>query len=202
MVLSRQEYWSRLLFPYPGDLPNPGLKPGSLALQGDSLPSDPPGKPWDIKKVSQWYKLCYAKRWSQNLNPSRLAPKARFLTTILFCYDMMKVERAGAAQKTFQWILGASWQHHHFSPFSPVAGNVSEAGISFCTNISHAVSEGEMKSLVTAGRFTTRCWHYSKELDLLIAMLDLVVKIMWALALRICSTESGAGKLGTVPRTL
>ena len=83
-----------------------------------------------------------------------------------------------------------------------MAGNVFEAGISFCTNISHAVSEGEMKSLVTAGRFTTRCWLFFKELDLLIATPDSVVKIVWNLALRICSTESAAGKLGTAPRTL
>ena len=32
-------------FPSPGDLPDPGIKPGSLALQADSLPSEPPGKP-------------------------------------------------------------------------------------------------------------------------------------------------------------
>ena len=41
---SRQEYWSGLLYP-PGDLPNPGIKPRSPALQADSLPSEPPGKP-------------------------------------------------------------------------------------------------------------------------------------------------------------
>ena len=45
MRLSRQEYWSGLLFPSPGDLPGPGIKPGSPALQADSLPSEPPGKP-------------------------------------------------------------------------------------------------------------------------------------------------------------
>ena len=45
MEFSRQEYWSRLPFPSPGDLPNPGIKSGSLALQADSLPSEPPGKP-------------------------------------------------------------------------------------------------------------------------------------------------------------
>ena len=32
-------------FPSPGDLPNPGIEPGSLALQADTLPSEPPGKP-------------------------------------------------------------------------------------------------------------------------------------------------------------
>ena len=42
---SRQECWSGLLFPSPGDLPNPGIEPGSPASQADSLPPEPPGKP-------------------------------------------------------------------------------------------------------------------------------------------------------------
>ena len=41
----KQEYWSGLIFPSPEDLPNPGIKPQSPALQEDSLPSEPPGKP-------------------------------------------------------------------------------------------------------------------------------------------------------------
>ena len=41
---SRQACWSRLPFPSPGDLPDPGIKPGSPALQADALPSEPPGK--------------------------------------------------------------------------------------------------------------------------------------------------------------
>ena len=45
MGLSRQEYWRSLSFPSPGDLPNPEIKPGSPALQGDPLPSELPGKP-------------------------------------------------------------------------------------------------------------------------------------------------------------
>ena len=45
MEFSRQEYWSGLPFPSPGDLPDPGIKPGSPALQADALPSEPPGKP-------------------------------------------------------------------------------------------------------------------------------------------------------------
>ena len=44
MGLFRQEYWSGLPFPSPGDLPNPGIKPGSPTLQADALPSEPPGK--------------------------------------------------------------------------------------------------------------------------------------------------------------
>ena len=42
---SRQEYWSGLAFSSSGDLPEPRIKPGSLALQANSLPSEPPGKP-------------------------------------------------------------------------------------------------------------------------------------------------------------
>ena len=45
MEFCRQEYWSGLPFPSPGDLPDPGTKPGSPALQANSLPSEPPGKP-------------------------------------------------------------------------------------------------------------------------------------------------------------
>jgi len=43
MGFSRQEYWSGLLFPSPGDLPNPGIEPGSPALQANSLLSEPQG---------------------------------------------------------------------------------------------------------------------------------------------------------------
>ena len=43
MGFSRQEYWSGLPFPSPGDLPNPGIGPGSPTLQADALPSEPPG---------------------------------------------------------------------------------------------------------------------------------------------------------------
>ena len=45
MGFSRQVYWSGLPFPSPGDLPDPGIKPESPALQADALPSEPPGKP-------------------------------------------------------------------------------------------------------------------------------------------------------------
>ena len=45
MGFSRQEYWNGWPFPSPGDLPDPGFKPGSPALQADALPSEPPEKP-------------------------------------------------------------------------------------------------------------------------------------------------------------
>ena len=45
MEFSRQEYWSALPFPSPGRLPDAGIEPRFLALQTDSLLSEPPGKP-------------------------------------------------------------------------------------------------------------------------------------------------------------
>ena len=44
MGFSRQEYWSRLPFPFPRDLPDPRIEPRSSALQADALPSELPGK--------------------------------------------------------------------------------------------------------------------------------------------------------------
>ena len=46
MEFSRQEYWSGLPFPSPGDLPDPGIEHWPPTLQADSLPSEPPGKPY------------------------------------------------------------------------------------------------------------------------------------------------------------
>ena len=49
MEFSRQEYWSGLPFPSPGNLPHPGIEAGSPTLQADALPSNPPGKPLSAK---------------------------------------------------------------------------------------------------------------------------------------------------------
>ena len=51
MGFSRQEYWSGLLFPSPGDLSDPGIEPGSPTLQADTLPSEPPEKPKILKNI-------------------------------------------------------------------------------------------------------------------------------------------------------
>ena len=45
MEFSRQEFWSGLPFPSPGDLPDPGIEPGSPTLQADSVPTELPGRP-------------------------------------------------------------------------------------------------------------------------------------------------------------
>ena len=53
MGFSRPEYWSGLPFPTPGYLPNPGIEPRSPALQADSLPFKPPGKPHHLPEFAQ-----------------------------------------------------------------------------------------------------------------------------------------------------
>ena len=62
MGFSRQEYWSGLPFPSPGDLPDPGIEPGSPTLAADALTSEPPGKinTFIIKKID-WF-LCLVLR--------------------------------------------------------------------------------------------------------------------------------------------
>ena len=62
MGFSRQEYWSELPCPPPGDLPNPGTEPTSPTLQVDSLPSEPQtAKNSKILTVSIYIKLAYLK---------------------------------------------------------------------------------------------------------------------------------------------
>ena len=51
MGFSRQEYWNGLPFPSPGDLPDPGIEPGSPALQADDLLTEVWGKP----DIDIWY---------------------------------------------------------------------------------------------------------------------------------------------------
>ena len=57
MGFSKQECWSGLPFPSPGDLPNPGIEPGSPALQTDALPSEPLGKPIHMLGLVKFYIL-------------------------------------------------------------------------------------------------------------------------------------------------
>ena len=59
MGFSRQEYWSGLPFPSPGDLPNPGIKPGSPGLGADALTAELPGKPEILNTYYQILKTYY-----------------------------------------------------------------------------------------------------------------------------------------------
>ena len=79
MRFSKQECWSGLPFPSPGNLPNPGIEPGSPALQADTLLSEPPGKPLYIHTHAY-----YALKWDSN-NPYLIG--MAWMNTYIFCVD-------------------------------------------------------------------------------------------------------------------
>ena len=86
MEFSRQEYRSGLLFPSPGDLPEPGIEPGSPALQADALPTEPPGSPCCVSTLflkNFWHatKQAGSQFPDQELNLCPLHWKCRVLTT-------------------------------------------------------------------------------------------------------------------------
>ena len=72
MEFSRQEYWSGLPFPFPGELPNLGIKPRSPALWTDSLLSELPGKPFVQLFVTPWtiqpMEFSWPEYWSGSLS--------------------------------------------------------------------------------------------------------------------------------------
>ena len=55
----RQEYWCELPFPSPGDLPNLGIEPRSPALPADALPSESPGKPSLLERLTELRQTFY-----------------------------------------------------------------------------------------------------------------------------------------------
>ena len=70
MGFSRQEYWSGLLCPSPGDLPNPGIKPQAHALQADSLPSKPRGNLNKNDNQGSWY-IWGKQTWKENIKQNK-----------------------------------------------------------------------------------------------------------------------------------
>ena len=83
MEFSRPEYWSGYPFPSPGDLPNPGIEPGSPALQEDSLPAELPRKP---KKVWCIYNTKYYSTTHTKMKPC-------------------PVQQHGCIQGVLRWII-------------------------------------------------------------------------------------------------
>ena len=85
MGFSRQDCWSRLPFPSPGDLPNPGIKPGSPTLQADALPSEPPSRRMQMKITMRYHftsvRMQLAKR-QQIINASEYVGERTPLYTV------------------------------------------------------------------------------------------------------------------------
>ena len=79
MEFSRQEHWSGLPFPFPGDLPNFGIEPGSPALRADALPSEPPGNQITLTRTN-FPKCQWGRSWPhfpRHLLPCRVKQSPR-----------------------------------------------------------------------------------------------------------------------------
>ena len=86
MGFSRQEYWSGLTFPSPGDLPYPGIEPGSPALQADSLPTELLGKTYlSSIPCSLWFYLPITSRKAAAV---AAAAAKSFQSCLTLCYPI------------------------------------------------------------------------------------------------------------------
>ena len=98
----RQEYWSGLPFPPPGDLPDPGIKPGSPALQADSLLSEPPGEPpRSLPTWGSW--ILIIAMWQDVFTPILKVSKMS-----LKDINLLKITGKEAAKLELSWGHGSS----------------------------------------------------------------------------------------------
>ena len=85
MEFSRQAYWSGLPFPSPENLPYPGIKPGSPALQANSLPTEPQGKPRCFRLVPNCFLVL------KKLFKSMLAEFLQLLSELIFTGHLLAI---------------------------------------------------------------------------------------------------------------
>ena len=130
MGFSRQEYWSGLPFPSPGDLPDPGTEPVSPALQADALTSEPPGKPTINCKDNI--------RSDQSLSRVRLCDSVNRSTPGLPVHHQLPE----FTQTHVHRVSDAIQPSHHLSSPSPLAPNPSQHQSLFqWVNSSHEVAK-------------------------------------------------------------
>ena len=103
---SRQEYWSRLPFPSPGDLPDPGIETRSSILQADTSTSEPPGKTRVFTNESVLHIRC-PKDWNFSFS---ISPSNEYLGLISFRIDWFDLL---AVQRTLKSLL----QYHSLKEF-------------------------------------------------------------------------------------
>ena len=93
MVFSRQEYWSGLPFPSPGDLPDPGIKPTSPALAGRFFTTEPAGKPLSQNATQQLRELLmYATSYKGVLLREKTIPKV-YITIYFYLYIILEMTK-------------------------------------------------------------------------------------------------------------
>ena len=117
---SRQEYWSGLPFPSPGDIPDPGIEPASPTLQADSLLSEPPRKPGPCLIGS--YRgspfCCFS---VTKMCPPLCEPMNCSMTDFPVLHYLLQF-----AQTHVHWVGDATRPSHPLSPPSPPALSLSQ----------------------------------------------------------------------------
>ena len=109
MGFFRQEYWSGLPFPSPGDLPDPGIKPRSHALQADALPSEPPGE----AQVKSWKHQTTAFKIHICMNSCR--QKENISTISLTCQLIKPLGRTPEGGRWGKMPLVCAWEKGMFT---------------------------------------------------------------------------------------
>ena len=126
MEFSRQEYWSGLPFPSPGNLLNPGIKPGSPALWADTLPFELPGKTYDLGNAGNlisgsssfsksnldiWSFLVHImqKTWVQSLGWGDPLEKEAAIHSSTIAWKIPWTEEPGSLQSMGSQRVGHDW---------------------------------------------------------------------------------------------
>ena len=122
MKFSRQEYQRGLPFPSPGDLPNPGIEPGSTALQAGYLPTEPPGKP--IHTLVFYFKEYFTKySYTQIVSHMyKYISKFSALKNILLSFIISRSSPIGPSTPVgkihiYEWLHQGVWQINFFVCF-------------------------------------------------------------------------------------
>ena len=107
MGFSRQEYWSGLPFPSPGDLPDPGIEPRSPTLEADALTSEPPGKPYSTHHTALHGMVGDGECVDSDPGPWGFAIPLRAEQTLSICRDLYARSRPGKLiwKNTFYWNI-------------------------------------------------------------------------------------------------
>ena len=122
MEFSKQEYWSGLLFPSPGDLPDPGIKPAPLRLlpwRADSSPLAPPGKPLVyIYFLKEWGSIMFHvavswhSKWCMMSDPG-LSYQKESLSRFLFWFKNNTTSWKNRSMCMYSWVPSLfTWYHH------------------------------------------------------------------------------------------
>ena len=161
MGFPRQKYWSGLSFLSPKNLPNPGIEPGSPALQADSLPSEPPGKPtksYSVQSsrsvvsdsVTPWAAACQA---SLSITNSQSLLKLMSIELVMpsnhliLCWPLLFLPLVFLSIRVFS-VLHIRWPNYWSFSFSISPLNEYSGLISFTIDWFDLAVQGTLESLL------------------------------------------------------